>query len=197
MNRLAAALAAALLLAACATTQSTRFYLLTSPADLPRPAVAARAAGWVGVGPVHLAEHLDRPQIVTEVSANQVGLTEFDRWAEPLKAAVSRVVEANLVTLLGSDQVVAYPWKRAVPVAYQVTIDLQELQIGTDGAGRLTARWQLLSGDGATLLAARRGSYREPADPRDPEAGVAALSRALGRLSGEIAGEIRGRASGD
>jgi uncharacterized lipoprotein YmbA len=37
----------------------------------------------IGVGPVHLPEYLDRPEIVTRINPNELKLAEFDIWAEP------------------------------------------------------------------------------------------------------------------
>jgi uncharacterized lipoprotein YmbA len=74
------ALVAVLLgLGACASTPS-RFYLLnTLPASETVPATAAGRGPVVGVGPITLPKYLDRPQLVTRASRNQLTLGEFDR----------------------------------------------------------------------------------------------------------------------
>ena len=71
-------------LGACTSTQS-RFYTLNSlSASGIVPAAAAAQGPVIGVGAVTFPKDLDRPQIVTRASRNQLTLGEFDRWAEPL-----------------------------------------------------------------------------------------------------------------
>jgi uncharacterized protein len=92
-------------LGACASTPS-RFYVLnTLPASETVPATAAERGPVIGVGPITLPKYLDRPQIVTRASRNQLALGEFDRWAEPLQDNVLRVLAQNLMLLIPTDHI--------------------------------------------------------------------------------------------
>jgi len=71
------------------------------------------------VGPVELPEYLDRPQIMTCESRNELQFAEFDRWAGSLEKAFSRVLAVNLSILLSTDRVAVYPWK-TTPIDHQV-----------------------------------------------------------------------------
>ena len=51
------------------------------------------------VGPVTVPELVDRPQMVTRVSDNEVAVNEFARWGESLKSNIPRVIASNLVKL--------------------------------------------------------------------------------------------------
>ena len=101
------------LLVACSSTPATQFYKLNSlpsgqqenPAALPVDDIA------IGVGPVDLPEFLDRPQIVTRKSQNQLEISEFHRWAASLPRDFSRVLAKNISTLLPTDRVAVYPWE--------------------------------------------------------------------------------------
>jgi uncharacterized lipoprotein YmbA len=93
----------------CGTTDPARFYTLS---PLAIPGTEAEAAGQgvaIGVGPIKLPEHLDRPQIVTRTSRNELKLAEFDRWAGSLADDFSRVLAENLSILLSTDRVSVYP----------------------------------------------------------------------------------------
>lgn len=155
---------------------------------------AARPAGLVlGVGPVQVAEHLNRPQILGLKTANRLEAAEFDHWAAPLDREVLRVLTENLSALLGTDKVVAHPWARAVALDYQVSLDLLHFEATPDGAVRLAAFWQIADADGRRTLAMDRTEYRQAvAAPGDADARVAAFSRLVATLSTAIAERLRG-----
>ncbi|MGH8649645.1 MAG: PqiC family protein, partial [Burkholderiales bacterium] len=74
-----------LLLAACGSSPKERYYTLTSAPSAPAPAPGV-AASSIAVGPVTVPEAVNQPQIVVQIAANQVAITEFHRWAAPLKS---------------------------------------------------------------------------------------------------------------
>ena len=117
----------ALMLAGCATSSPSRFYLLT-PVDAVDQGPALEHLV-LGVGPVRLAAYLERPQIVGRASANRLNVEEFERWGGTLEANVTRVVAENLSRSLGTESVVTYPWERALAPDYQVAIDVREFEL--------------------------------------------------------------------
>lgn len=175
------------------TTKPSRFYAL-SPVATSGAQPAAETAGHgvaIGVGPIKLPEHLDRPQIVTRSSSNQLQLAEFDRWAGPLEDDFSRILAENLSILLSTDRVSLYPWRRSVPIDYQVAVDVTRFDGGLGGNALLTARWTVFSGRDKKVLFMERSRISEPSRAQGYEAIVAAQSRALGQLSREIANAIK------
>jgi len=84
-------LSALALLAGCGAT-SRSFYVLT--ADGPAPAGGGTG---IGVGPVVLAEYLDRPNLVVARSANQLAVAEDHRWAGDLSSSIARVTLRKLI----------------------------------------------------------------------------------------------------
>ena len=100
--RLAVASWAALgvVLASCVSLKRTpeaRFFVLRSlaePAATPAPPLAKH--GLVGVLPVRLPGHLERPQLVTWAAPGELRIDEFVRWGEPLDAGLTRTVTENL-----------------------------------------------------------------------------------------------------
>ena len=63
-------------------------------------------ASTIGVFPVAMPDYLDRPQVVTRVSENEIKLDEFNRWAEPLKENFYTVLVENLSTLLSNEKII-------------------------------------------------------------------------------------------
>ncbi len=186
-----------LALAGCAGSEPVRYYVLSAvPVAVqtgPGGAVGQDTA--VGVGPVELPEYLDRPQIVTRTSRNELSMADFDRWAESLKDNTLRVLAENLAALLPSQRVTVYPWKRATPVDYQVTVQVSRFDRLENGESVLAARWRVLDGGGRELLS-RMSTYREtPAGP-DYAATVAAMNQNLEAFSRDVALRIGALSTG-
>ena len=189
-KEMAFVMACGLLLAGCGTTAPAKFYML-SAAPTSGAAGAVRGDKVIGVGPVTLAEYLDRPQIVTRTSANRLELADGHRWAEPLTENVVRVLTENLSAVLRTDRVAAYPWKRSQAVDFQVRVQVVQFDAGPDGAVNLVARWSVQGRDGKELAPWRRSSFSIPAAPGNYESLVAAHSEALARLSRDMAAELQ------
>src|SRR5262249_26333566 len=121
---LATVLLVPLALAACATDKPTRLYKLSAVAE--KPATPATHGIAIGVGPITLPKYLDRPQLVTGVSSNQLSQANFDQWGGELNDNMTRVLASNLSDLLGTDRVSLYPWKNQAPIDYQITLDVTQ-----------------------------------------------------------------------
>jgi uncharacterized protein len=176
-----------LLVAGCATA-SKSFYVLT--ADGPAP--SGGGAG-IGVGPVSLAEYIDRPNLVIAEDANQLGIAEDHRWAGDLAASVTRVTAANLGRRLNSGNVRTYPWRNDNEIRWQVTLDIRQFHGAADGFAIIEAGWRAYSLPDRRLVASRTFVDREPLETDGYQALVAAQSKLLSRLSGDIASSLRER----
>jgi len=199
VGSLLAFLAGALLLTGCARTAPVSYYQL-SALEAARNAPATEAGKMVlGIGPVRLAEYLDRPQIVTRLTPNRLQLADSHRWAEPLSENIPRVLGENLSALLGTERILLHPWPAFRVTDYQLLVEVLHFENESDGAARLVAFWSVKGRDGGIVLSERRSSYLVPARNQDQEGQVAALNAALGSLCREIAQELRpllGKASG-
>jgi uncharacterized lipoprotein YmbA len=193
----AAALAGALLLAACTAAAPTRFYTLSSLLAAPgEPAFEVPPDLSVSVGPVTLPEYLNRPQLVTRDGSNRVIIADFDNWIEPLDGMVARTLAENLSLLLGTDEVLAMPQRRPFQPNVQVGVDITRFDADTSGNAVLDARWWLLGARGDRVLVSNRSTLVEQGAAGDRATGAQALSVALGRLSREIAAAIADEADG-
>jgi uncharacterized protein len=181
-------------LGACASTPS-RFYVLTTlPASETMPATVAAQSPVIGVGPITLPKYLDRPQIVTRASRNQLALGEFDRWAEPLQDNVSRVLAENLGRLIPTDHILLHPWPRSVTLDYQVTVEVLQFDGWLGGESTLLARWSILDGAERELLN-KMVHLHAPTGGQGYEAMVVAMNQMLEALSRDIAPAIQRLAS--
>jgi uncharacterized lipoprotein YmbA len=186
----ALALLALCLVSACAQTQPTRFYTLS--ALQPEAGEATVDGPAVGLEPVILPDYLDRPQIVTRAGPNRMMLADFDVWVEPLSGMFTRVLAQNLSVLLETEDVVILPELRDVRFDHHVQATVTQFDIDENGQAVLDALWAVYGRDGRRLVRQDRSRIMETvAEPGDPAAIAAAMSRALEGLSRDIAEVIR------
>jgi uncharacterized lipoprotein YmbA len=183
-------------LAGCGSSSPSRFYMLDplpAPQEVSRPE-AGEGCISIGIGPIHVPAHLDRPQIVTRTGPNELQLSEYHRWAEPIKDAMARVLAENVSQLICTEAVVIYPWNRAVPLDYRITVEVIRLDGNPGGAVSFISRWSILDGEGKKMLMSRKSEISESVEGGDFQALVAAQSRTLASLSRQITSAIKGLA---
>jgi len=187
-------LALALLSGGCSLGRQsppTRLYVLTA---LPETDESQRGAGTAGValavGPVRLPEYVDRPQIVTGDSGNELQQAAFAQWAEPLATNFTRVLANNLSVLLETDRVAVFPWRGSVPIDYQVVVEVTQFLGALNGSVSLIALWRVLGKDGREVLVTRQSKFTEATGSQEYRALAAAMSRTVTSLSREIATAI-------
>ena len=180
-------------LAGCASSAPTRFYVLSPLPGAKAESQTLKDEGCIaiGIGPVELPAYLDRPQIVTRVSENELNLAEFDKWAEPLKDNFSRVLVENLSTLLCADAISIFPWKGPTPIDYQVEVTVIRMDGNVGGNASLVARWAIFRENDRKMLLTRQSSFSRLLSSQGYKALVSAQSRAIADLSREIAEAIK------
>jgi uncharacterized lipoprotein YmbA len=174
-------------LAACSSPRSN-FYTLGP--DTALDSAGAPSSVTVVVGPVTVPELVDRPQLVTRMSGNEVKLNEFARWGEPLKSGVADAIAADLTRLLGSQRVSVSSQTVAGTEACRVRVDIVQFDSMPGEAVAVDALWTVRVA-GRTELLTGRSTVREPVQGADDAALIAAHSRALGAVSRDIAAAIR------
>jgi uncharacterized lipoprotein YmbA len=173
-------------LVACASAPMENYYTLAALVPERQAAGPALSDASVTVIATGLVETVDRPQLVLRVSETRVQILEQQRWAEPLKAAIPRVVAANLARELGSARVTSQ--SRAPPgdSAYRVALDVQRFDSTPGEGAAIDVAWSIRRMEGNAETRGR-SSVKESAAGPGYEALVAAHSRALAAVSGEIA----------
>jgi uncharacterized protein len=179
-------------LSACGgKSASSKFYVLS---PLPQSALSGAEGTTIGVFSVKMPDYLDRPQIVTRVSENEIKLDEFSRWAEPLKENFYTVLVENLSTLLNATKIVKTTQNLGVPVTLQIGVEVVQFDGTLGGDVVLIVKWGLFGEEGKKLLLAKRSSFKESTGAATYEALVAAQSRTVAALSREIVLAIKSSA---
>jgi uncharacterized lipoprotein YmbA len=128
------------------TQKQTKFYVLSSlrSEESPEPPLAVLPDVRLGVGPVRMPLYLDRSDIVTRDSQNQVVIADFAQWAGPLQENFSRVLAENLSVLLATDKVGIFPFARSTETDYNVTVYVTRFDGVLGDKAHLRARWTIL-----------------------------------------------------
>ena len=186
MNRkiwLLAAIAVSTTFAGCASSPVPTYFSLdvgvgTSPASGSSPSVVIGLAG--------LPDTLDRPQMVSR-NGYEVRISEENRWAEPLRRSIPRVLASEVGSLLNSSQVVA--GTTLSNPDYRVVLDVQRFDVLAGDSVDIDILWRI---DGKGGSRAGRSSLQEPVvGSRSIQAQVEAQRRGLARVAAQIAQVIK------
>jgi hypothetical protein len=177
-------------------TPEARFFVLRAVVEPPAPPTAGARRALVGVMPVRLPGHLDRPQLVTWTAPGELRIDEFLRWAEPLDSGLTRTLAENLAALLPEHFVVRAPWRASAVPRCRVAAELRVFGLQPSGEVRLDGRWALLPAQGALPLARGSASFGRgplPSGPAgvDPGTEVETMSELVAELAREVAAAVR------
>ncbi|MCK9603751.1 MAG: PqiC family protein [Candidatus Omnitrophica bacterium] len=144
----------------------------------------------IGVGPVKIPDYQDRPQIVTRNKDNTLNFAQFDRWGEVLDLGLARLLNADLRIMLPQAKIEMYPWNTAIPVRYQVIVEVAQLESRLDKDMFLVVQWSIIDLHKDKMVFIKRSEFRQPVNPSDYFGLTNALSTACASLSSEIAGAL-------
>jgi len=184
------ALGAALLalLAACGSPPKENFFTLSGP-QTPPPAATASAVS-VFVGPVTVPESVDRTAMVLRTGPNRVDIDDANRWAEPLKSAIPRVIAETIMRELATPHVMASRAGSGMAVDYRVAIEIQRFDSSIGEGAAVDALWSISPAKGGAPRTGRTFA-QEPAPTPDLAGIAAAHSRALARVARDIAAALK------
>lgn len=180
------------LLAGCSSSPPVQLYQLRSDppdlrqADQPSAVVTGRWA----LGPVLLPDYLDRDAIVRPSGQATLGLLPGQRWAEPLRDAVPRLLLQDLVRLRGGDQVWRSPLPPGVKADRQLRVEIQRLDAPA-GARQviLQARWMLIDPSGLNPAVVLDAQIQVPLADDSTDTLVSAHRAALWQLAQQMAAQ--------
>lgn len=184
-----------LLCVACAGTAPSKFYTLDSlQMQQGIQEYTSRTSGCIlVVGPVTIPDYMERPQIVTRSSGQEIYIDEFNRWAGSLSEDIMRVLTENLSVLLSQAHISASQWTLGSTAKYQVPIDVRRFDVMPDGNVLLKANWSIYDQGKKQTLTTSETLVKETIVGQDYNAKVSAMSKALEALSRDIADAIKAR----
>ncbi|HEY3699813.1 MAG TPA: PqiC family protein [Spongiibacteraceae bacterium] len=119
---------------------AAEYQLLTARASAnDSPTMAGQS---IGVGPVHVAQFLNRPQVVTHGGGTLLRVSETHHWGEPLEQGIQRVMLQNIAALTGAETR-NFPWRQNATPDYALRIDVIDLDKLPNGDSILEVNWLL------------------------------------------------------
>ncbi len=176
------------LLGACNTTSPSTYYMLTaSGAGTPSGSKPS-----LGIGPIEVPEYLNRNGIVYGTDDNQLVISSYERWAEPLSDGIGRVLGFNLAVAMNTQSLQSYPWARGQSPDYGVQVNVLSMDANESEAS-LVAEWRIKASTGKRMVSHRISSLTTPMSASEFSAAAIApaYSQLLLLLSEEIAAAIR------
>lgn len=171
------------LLSACQTSPRKNYYLLTAPAVEQHQSTKA-ITQVIGIGPIEVADYLQRLHIVYQSDDGSLVMAENDYWAEPLDKGIARVLALNLTGRDTSRSFVNFPWRRDSKPHYSLRLQIHSLN-RTDNQAHINATWELVDNRTGTKLQ-RRHFIRTTA----VNTGAKALAHAYSKLFADLAIEM-------
>jgi uncharacterized lipoprotein YmbA len=186
----------ALALAGCLGGQSpsTNFYMLSplGPSQAGESAASAEGRIHIGLETVVIPEYLNRNEIVLNLDNTIYQFAEFNQWAEPLDANLTRVLEENLTNLLQDDSIeVIRASESSIPLDYRLEVDVLRLDGNLGDQVTLIVQWALLETEEDELILMRRTKYKALAADETVKELVLAKSRVVEELSRDMAEAIK------
>jgi uncharacterized protein len=192
-------LAGSAILNGCAASPyAPRFYVLNTLDGTQKagtPACEGAAVVSLGIGPLAVPKYLDRPQIMTRVSRNELKLSESDLWAEPLKDTIPRMIACNVGSLMCGD-IKTWPWKGSDQSDYRLNAWIIHLEGTPGGNAVLDVKWSISDEHTKKLLILKESTYTEPVQENSYESLAAAYSRLLTSFSRDIADSLTAQGKG-
>jgi len=138
------------------------------------------------IGPVKIPEYQNRPQIVTQDNNKMLTFAQFDRWGEPLDSGIVRLLIEDLSMLLPGAEFERFPCNFAIPINYQVILDVIQLESNLNDGLLFVVQWSIIDSKERHMLFNKRSVFNEQINPHNYSGLVDALSRSISLLSKEI-----------
>lgn len=181
-------LSALLLLAACATTPSSRQYRLLA---LAQGGHAGEGDALLRIRSVTVPGVVDRPVIVTWREDMLLHSSEFERWVEPVEAQIAEVLVRNLDALLPGHQVVRGRRHAGLQTDLELEVEILRFDGILGEEAVLELRWSWIGVNAPSGLHEWRG--KSPLNAKEPPAFVRAQSELLLQAGKEIANTTPGK----
>ena len=190
LMHIAACAGMAMVLAACASTDSDHFYTLGgSAAGAAVPAAAASAEKvYIEMLAVNVPAQVKRKQLVTTGGAGQVDMLEHHRWIGPLADEIGQALSQQVSARLGAIDVYRTPYP-AGAAPYRISTNIQRFESAPGAYALIDATWSVRRVGSEQVLTCR-SVLREPVG-QGYEALVAGHRAALAKLGDAMAAAVR------
>lgn len=180
-------------LGGCATTPAPKLYVF-APHD-GWQSVAAREVEssdyTIRIAAVKLPPYVDRPQMVTRVSDNEIRVDEFNRWGISLNQAIQELLGGALARNLPEAYVDVMTATTRHPPGYLVQVEIVRLDGFLGGPVELIAQWRVeRGGPEPVTIIQKLDRYEQVSAARTYESYVQSIRNLLAEMGEAIARAI-------
>ncbi len=178
-------------LLSCASYQQTTYYLLTTiEPESVTPTLEIKSNSTlmrVLVKNIKFPDYLNRPQMVLREGNYKLELSEYHRWAEPLKDDFTRVFIKNLNARVIPNIASDFAGLEGVKPSHQLSIEVLRMDVNTNNQAILKTRWSLSTEKNNGLIKNKKGEFSIPINNKSHESAVEAQSKAIALFADQIA----------
>lgn len=170
----------------CSIAPPAQFYQLQqSETD----AVSVKSNAMVLLGPLKIADYLQRENIIQRRLDGSLSLSQEARWAGSLQDDIGQLLLRQISAELGSSRISLYPDRIGMKAQAQVVLSISRLDSGVEQPAVLEAQWRLLDAKG-TLRNSRVLRF-EAVHNGEVSDQVRAQSDLLAQLSKQLVGALQ------
>lgn len=179
----------AALLTGCGSTPA-KFYVLSSIDDTSANESNLNDIA-IGLHNINFTGYLERNQIVTKKSANEIVVNDFHRWGEPLEENFERVLMENLSIMIPTENVHLINVGMTDMEAYFLTAEVTKFELGPSNIVTLDVWWQVSVDVESKYTTNKRSVYTKTVSKTDYATVVSSMSDLLAEFSLDVADEIK------
>jgi uncharacterized lipoprotein YmbA len=190
IQKITIVLTALLLLAGC--TANSSFYQLHPKVKESTQSRSHQKGTVIGIAEGEGSEYLNKPEIVTRLSAGRLSVHEDDRWAGSFPKNLQAVLRHNLATLQPRYTFLSYPWEEPIDDNYRIYVTIDRFDGDAAGLVTLEGRWSLVDRNESKVLFSENIKYAQKGGT-SLDAIVDTQSRLLYKLSQRISTKVRSK----
>ena len=129
----------------CSSIKSQEFYQLTGTSN---ELDEQQGQDMLLLGPIKLADYLQREQLVQRQTDEQLAISNTARWAGSLQEEIGQLLLLQLMQETGNSNIALYPDRLGVRQQQQLIININRLDSGAEQPAVLEVQWRLLDAKG-------------------------------------------------
>lgn len=165
----------------CQHSPRKQFYLLNATESTY---ASGKVTQLVGLGPIEVADYLQRSQLIVNRNLNSLQMAENAYWGEPVEEGIARVLSVNLMNHQPTRLVEVFPWRSDNKPDVSIRLRVHDLQV-LNGHAVMNASWALVNNVSKQNLAQYhyQGKTASTSNPSD-------IANAYSLLLKELADEM-------
>jgi uncharacterized lipoprotein YmbA len=169
------------MLTGCQQSPRKQYYLLSATTNTDQAGAITKT---VGLGPIEVAEYLQRSQIIVNRDANSLQMSDNAYWGEPLPKGITRVLSINLMNHQPNRSIEIFPWRNDSTPSVSIRLQIHDLQI-INGNAVINASWKLVDTASKKILTQNHYIQKRACNENARE-----IAEAYSALLAELAAEL-------